>query len=248
MKDLFSDGAEAYSTFRPEYPESLIQFLLARVAEHNVAWDCGTGSGQLAAMLAPHFGAVHATDISDQQLQQAPAIKNVFYKKEPAEHTAFPAGSFDLITVAQAIHWFQFDAFYDEVYRTLKDNGLFAVTGYALLSIHPAIDEVIQGLYSTILGPYWDAERRYIDEWYLTIPFPFEEIETPQFTQQVDWTIDQLFGYLRTWSAVHHYRRSTGQDPLLLVKAELEKAWGSNTTCSVTIPILLRAGRKRPQQ
>lgn len=244
MKDNFSAQAGKYAQFRPDYPDSLINFLAAFVQNREAAWDCGTGNGQLAVKLAPHFKVLFATDISDAQLQNAPRKANIIYRKESAEKTAFADRQFDLITVAQAIHWFQFDAFYKEVYRTLKDDGLFAATGYALLSIHPAVDAVVQHFYTGVIGPYWDAERGYIDEKYRTIPFPFEEIETPQFNQIYRWTLPQLIGYLRTWSAVQHYIRATGSDPVQLIVNELQAAWGDAESYEVTLPILLRAGRK----
>ena len=245
MKDNFSVQAGAYAQFRPDYPDSLASFLLAHTILREAAWDCGTGNGQLALKLAPHFKTVFATDISEAQLGRAPQKENIIYKREAAEASSFADRQFDLITVAQAIHWFPFDDFYREVYRTLKDDGLFAVAGYALLCINAEVDAVLQHFYKNITGPYWDKERRYIDEQYATIPFPFEEIPAPQLIQSYRWTLEQMRGYLSTWSAVQHYILATGHDPLELITDELEKAWGVPAYREVNVPILLRAGRKR---
>lgn len=248
MKDNFSKQSNDYARFRPDYPDALLQYILAQTAHYDVAWDCGTGNGQLAVMLAPHFRCVYATDISDAQLQHAPPHQNIIYKKEPAEHSAFPDKHFDLITVAQAIHWFDFEAFYKEVHRTLKDDGIFVATGYTLFCVNPEIDLVLYQFYTDVVGPYWDKERHYVDERYQSIPFPFEEIKAPPFYRHYEWTFPMLLGYLSTWSAVQHYIQKNGEDPVALVEPQLRSAWGAAKTHAVSFPILLRMGRKHCQQ
>lgn len=245
MKDNFSQQAVAYAQFRPQYPEALVQTLLAHTNRLNQALDCGTGNGQLALQLAPYFQTIVATDISDAQLRNATPHPKITYQQSPAETLAFPDQQFDLITVAQALHWFDFDAFYPEVYRTLRDDGLFAAIGYALFCVDPAIDGILHQLYTDILGPYWDEERRYVDHYYRDIPFPFDEIKTTRMYQHYEWTLPMLLGYLGTWSAVQHYRAQTGQDPIRLIEAPLRNSWGSAVTRTVSFPILLRIGRKK---
>lgn len=245
MKDNFSKQSDAYARFRPDYPDALLRHIIAQVSHFDTALDCGTGNGQLALRLANHFGQVFATDMSAEQLRHAPARPNITYRQLPAEHTDFADRQFDLITVAQAIHWFDFDAFYAEVYRTLRDDGLFVATGYALFCVHPEIDLLLDEFYTDIVGPYWDAERRYIDAHYRTIPFPFEELPAPRFYQHYEWTLPALLGYLGTWSAVQHYRRQTGEDPVALLEPRLQAVWGRAETRTVSFPILLRMGRKR---
>jgi SAM-dependent methyltransferase len=244
MKDNFSEGAREYALFRPDYPDSLIRFLLQHTKYHGRVWDCGTGSGQLAVKLSPHFGQVIATDISEQQLAQAPKRSNIIYKQEVAEEGASGEEQFDLITVAQAIHWFRFDAFYKKVYQALKPEGLFAIVGYNLPEISPEIDVVIRHFYKDVVGSYWDAERRYVDEMYATIPFPFDEIPAPRLQQNCRWKLDHLTGYINTWSAVKHYQKARGRNPVALIKDALIKAWGADEYREVSFPILLRAGRR----
>lgn len=244
MKDNFSTQSKEYAQFRPDYPEALVQYLVAQTRHQHTAWDCGTGNGQLAVKLAKHFDRVFATDLSEAQISNATPGDNISYKAEKAETTSFSDKQFDLITVAQAIHWFDFDAFYKEVARTLKNDGLFAVTGYNLITINPEVDQVIRHFYEDITGPYWDKERRWVDEGYRTIPFPFEELNVPEFVQKYDWTMAQLTGYLATWSAVQHYKKANGTDPLPLILDDLNAAWGAAETLKVSCPILLRAGRK----
>lgn len=177
MKDNFSTQSAEYAIYRPTYPQELFDFLFSLVNQKESAWDCATGNGQVARVLAQHFAGVYATDISEKQLSQALKLPNVVYSVESSEKANVPDVSFDLITVAQAIHWFNFDAFYSEVKRTLKPNGLLAVIGYGVMVIDKKVDQVVHKLYEDILGKYWDSERIYIEEGYKTIPFPFDEID-----------------------------------------------------------------------
>lgn len=179
-----------------------------------MAWDCGTGNGQAALELSNYFDRVFATDISEQQINNAAARDNITYTVQRAEQTSFENNSFDLITVGQAIHWFDFSKFYHEVDRTLKPNGSIAVFGYSLVTIDPDIDKVIHYFYEDVVGSYWDKERRYVDAHYQTIPFPFKEIKAPTIIAKYDWTLEQLTGYLQTWSASQHYIDRNNEDPI----------------------------------
>ncbi|WP_346320111.1 class I SAM-dependent methyltransferase [Chitinophaga sp. YIM B06452] len=243
MKDNFSVHAGKYAKFRPQYPEALFDYLLDLVPERNAAWDCGTGNGQVASRLAQHFNKVYATDISRQQIEQAKPNPKIEYSVQPAEETNFPDRSFDIVTVAQAIHWFDFDAFYREVNRTLKKGGILAVTGYGLLHVTPAVDTVIRRLYVQIVGQYWDRERKYIDENYMTIPFPYTALPSPYFEHTEEWSLEHLKGYLSTWSAVDHYMQDRRTDPVELISDDLKAAWGKESLLTVRFPILLRTAR-----
>ncbi|MGS2761731.1 class I SAM-dependent methyltransferase [Sinomicrobium sp. M5D2P9] len=243
MKDNFSGHSGAYSRFRPGYPSELISYLVSRTGQQEYAWDCGTGNGQLAVKLADYFEEVYATDLSANQVKNAEQKQNVRYKVENAEKTSFADGQFDLVTVAQAIHWFDFAGFYAEVKRTLRKDGVLAVLGYALLQVDESTDRVIRKLYSDILGTYWDPERRYIEELYQTIPFPFREEKTPVFRNEYRWTLEQLCGYLETWSAVKHYIRKNGENPVAMIYDELKESWEEWDTKTVIFPIMLRVGR-----
>jgi ubiquinone/menaquinone biosynthesis C-methylase UbiE len=243
MKDNFSTQSEQYVKFRPTYPDELYQFLLSLVKTKDAAWDCGTGNGQVAQELSKHFKKVYATDISEKQIKNAIQRENILYKVESAERTSFPDKSFDLITVAQAIHWFDFGAFYKEVERTIKPNGVLAVIGYGLLSIDKDTDKIINRFYHEIVGPYWDKERKYVDEYYRTIPFPFKEIEPPKLYNTYEWNIEHFIGYVETWSAVQHYIKANNQNPVDLIYKDLEQTWGTNAAKAVKFPILLRIGK-----
>ncbi|KOS08133.1 SAM-dependent methyltransferase [Flavobacterium akiainvivens] len=243
MKDNFSAQAKGYAQYRPTYPEEMIKSIASLPAMRIRALDVATGNGQVAVALAKYFDKVYAIDISEKQLQQAPQVSNVSYSVQPAELTNFPDRHFDLITVAQAIHWFDFGAFYKEAHRLLKTRGVLAVMGYGNIKTNPHSDAVIQRLYKEIVGPYWDAERRYVDENYETIPFEMMEEEAPGgFENRFTWSFEQLTGYLNTWSAVQHYIKANGTNPVDLIKDELKKSWAQNDG-NVVFPLFLRVGR-----
>lgn len=247
MKDLFSEASDKYAQHRPQYPQALFDYLNTLVTNKDQAWDCGTGNGQIAAVLADTYTQVYATDISTAQIAAAPQKPNLQYSVQSAEQTTFPDNSFNLVTVVQAIHWFDFDAFYAELKRTARPNAILAVIGYSNLKIDHNIDPLIQTFYAGILGPYWDAERRYIDEQYLTIPFPFEEIKAPAFQISVDWTLEQLIAYLGTWSALKHYLKANPDNPLIALENHLASVWGPEPVRSMHFPLLLRIGKVNPQ-
>jgi len=243
MKDNFSHNPSGYAAYRPSYPDRLFQEIRNLVPSTSLAWDVGTGSGQVAIKISDFFDRVEATDISANQIQYARSSPKINYSVQPAEKTNFKDDHFDLITIGQAIHWFDFNQFYTEAIRVAKSNAIIAVLGYGLFRINPEIDKVIDGLYADILGQYWDSERKYIDENYLTIPFPFPEITLPSFSYQAYWDLDHLLGFLKTWSAVKHYQTQNRKDPLEPVLPELIKSWGSSKNHLITFPIINRIGK-----
>ena len=243
MKDNFSRQSDQYAKYRPTYPPALFDYLYEQISNKQYAWDCGTGNGQVAHILAERFKQVAATDISQQQLDNALQRDNIRYSLQAAEKTNFPADSFNLVVVAQAIHWFDFDQFYAEVNRTAKNEALLCVIGYGRLQIDEALDAVISTFYQQVIGPYWDQERRYIDEDYQTIPFPFEEISAPSFVNEQVWTLEHLIGYLNTWSAVKHFINANHYNPIDQLQESIQRLWGSEASRLIRFPILLRIGR-----
>jgi len=243
MKDNFSSGSDQYLKFRPTYPSDFIDYLNALVRNKGNAWDCGTGTGQLAVELSRSFQHVFATDISRSQLDNALQADNISYSVQPAEHTHFRNKQFDLITVGQAIHWFDFEKFYAEVRRTAKDNAIFCAVGYRRIKVSEQVDSIITHFYENVLGGYWDAERQYVDENYATIPFPFSEIETPRFEIKLNWTFEHFINYFNTWSAVKHFIKRNGHNPVDALANEVKGHWGDMPMREVSFPLLLRIGR-----
>ena len=226
FKDHFSGHAAVYREARPHYPDALFDWLAAAAPGRALAWDAGCGNGQASRALAARFAQVHASDPSAQQIANADARANIDYRVEPAEQCALPDASADLVTVAQALHWFDHPRFYAEVRRVLKPGGLIAAWSYADCRVDAAVDAVKHRLYVDLTGPYWLPERDHVESGYRTLPFPFEEFAPPRFELCMHWTLAQFLAYLRSWSASQRYLKATGVDPVALVEADLRAAWG----------------------
>jgi len=246
FKDHFSDGAEGYRASRPGYPAALFAFLAGEAPGRRCAWDCACGSGQASGALAAHFELVVATDASQAQVRLAPPVRGVGYVVATAERAPLRAGAADLVTVAQALHWFDLPGFFAEVRRVLRPGGVVAAWTYGLLRICAPVDACIDRLYAQ-LNPWWPAERAHVDAGYRTLPFPFAPLPSPGFDMTGRWGLEDLVGYLGTWSAMRRCRAQTGTDPLAGVRDELARAWGDpRAQREVTWPLVLRAGRHGP--
>lgn len=256
FKDLFSSNSKEYASSRPTYPRSLFEFLVGLVRYRNLAWDCATGNGQAAVFLSEHFEQVIASDASKEQIENAQPRDNIRYEVFPAEKTTLVDNSVDLITIAQALHWFDLDEFYKEVKRVLRkdDNGgdtngsgVIAAWAYGLHSISTEIDNITHLLYEDILGSYWPKERKIVENKYQDISFPFQEIDMPVFQIELDWTLSELIGYLYTWSSVQKFIEKNNSDPIKQINDDLAAAWGDKNTWHkrrrVVWPIYIRVGR-----
>lgn len=244
FKDHFSAQAADYARFRPRYPDVLFQYLASIAPERELAWDCATGNGQAAVALAGVFEHVIATDASGEQIANARPHLRVEYRIAPAENSGLDANKADLVTVAQALHWFDLTRFYSEANRVLKTGGVIAAWTYNLLHIAPPIDAVINHYYDTVVGAFWPPERRLVER-FSELPFPFIEIAAPPFEMALEWTLEHLLGYLRTWSATQRFIEANGNDPLEGVGADLRSAWGdSGQLRRVVWPLTLRTGRR----
>ncbi len=241
FNDHFSAQSADYARHRPLYPAELYEFL-AGLGGRRLAWDCATGNGQAAVSLAAHFDRVIATDASRAQIDAAIAHPGVSYRLAAAEDSGLDTDSVDLVTVGQALHWFDTRRFFAEAARVLVPGGSVAAWCYELCTVSPECDAAVGRLYDEIVAPFWPPERRLIEERYAGIRFPGTEIDVPVFEMNVCWTVDDMLGYLRTWSACQRYRREHGDDPVGLVEAELRKAWG-RTSRTVRWPLTVRVSR-----
>jgi len=244
FKDHFSKQAREYAKFRPQYPRELFAFVAANSLNDQLALDCATGNGQAAVLLAERFRKVIAIDASAAQIENALPNERVEYQVMPAEEMSLPNESCDAITVAQALHWFDLDRFYTEVRRLLRPNGALSVWSYYELVVSPEIKAIVRHYHDEIVGPYWPPERKLVGPAYLRLPFPFAEIDSPPFESQVLWSLEELLGYLGTWSATQRYLAATGRDPREAVADDLAQAWGGETKQRLmTWPLTVRIGR-----
>ena len=244
FKDHFSKQAADYAIFRPCYPQELFDYLGSIAPSRQLAWDCGTGSGQAAVGLALVFDRVTATDASEKQITNAEQRERVEYRVAPAENSRIESGTVDLIMVAQALHWFDLERFYAEARRVLKPDGVLAASAYNLLHIEPTIDDVVNRYYFEVVGPFWPQERKLVEQ-FDNLPFPFHEIDPPKFEMTAQWNLDHLVGYLRTWSSTQRFMAAKGSDPLEQITDDLHNAWGDpQQTLNVIWPLIVRIGRK----
>ena len=245
--DHFSTQAADYATFRPHYPAELFAFLAGVVPRRELAWDCATGNGQAAVPLSRYFSHIVATDISAAQLRHAEPHERIEYRVARAHDSGLPTGSVDLVTVAQALHWLDLPAFYSEVERVLAPNGLLSVWSYGSASVDTdALTECVAHLEFDILGKHWPEGRALVGEALRDLPFPFEELESPVFTLNASWRLDQLVGYTRSWSATTRYVSERGRDPIPDFERELRAHWGDPASRHVVHwPFVLRVGRVR---
>jgi SAM-dependent methyltransferase len=244
--DHFSTLADAYARGRPHYPDELFGYLSSVCRRHELAWDCATGTGQAAIPLTRHFNRVVATDASGAMLAQAPAGRNVEYRVAPAESSGLAADSVDLVTVAQALHWFDVESFYREANRVLAPGGVLAVWTYGRQTVEgEPLTDMLQEFYTDVVGPFWAPARRHVESGYRTLPFPYSELSPPAFTMEERWTLDELLGYLGTWSATGSFRRARHRDPVEELARRLAPAWGQpSVPRTVRWPLCLRLGPK----
>jgi SAM-dependent methyltransferase len=243
VADHFSSVASAYAAHRPSYPPELTRWLASQAPGRRLAWDCGTGSGQAAVLLADEFERVVATDPSEAQLRHAAAHLRVDYRLSSAADSGLPSGSCDLVAAAQAVHWFDLPSFYAEVDRVLRLDGVLALWGYARIEIAPVIDEAVQRFERITVGDCWPPGRERATDQYRGLPFPYPRIEPPRFVMERRWPCARFLEYVRTWSAVERYRRAHGKDPVLELAAEIEARWGPEER-DVRWPLHMLAGRR----
>lgn len=249
FKDYFSTQSKAYGRFRPQYPKGLYKYLSELCEDHELVWDCATGTGQAARGLSGYFNSVIATDASARQIESAAGPDNVVFRRKLAEKSGLAPQTVDMITVAQALHWFDLDGFYKEAKRVLKPNAVLAVWTYNLLEVgEEDIDLIIKKFDEDIIGAYWPEERQLVRDNYAAIDFPFNEeggaAPIPEFNMTIYWSLDDLMGYLATWSSVAAYKAAKGCDPLREICPDLCAVWGAaNNKKNIKWPLSFKIGR-----
>ena len=245
FSDHFATVATHYAESRPTYPPELFDWLASQCHGRQLAWDCGAGSGQASGELARRFAHVIATDASASQIACAVPHTKVEYRVASAEDSGLPDVSVDLLTVAQALHWFDFERFFAEAKRVLKPGGVFAAWTYGVLHVDDAeIDARVQRFYQEVVGPYWPPERYHVEAGYRTITMPFTPLTAPTFSMRLSWSLEQLLGYLCSWSATAAYIKARGHDPVDDLVEELSSLWGDPNHCrAVDWPLSMLVGR-----
>jgi len=244
FKDHFSTKSGDYADYRPTYPRALVEYLAGLCGQTELALDVGCGTGQLSVLLTERFSQVVATDASAQQIEKAETHDRVAYRVAPAEQSGLPDHSVDLITAAQAAHWFDLDAFYEEAHRVGKPGAVLALITYGVIQADPDISPIIEHFYKDVVGPYWPPERRQVEEGYCSFAFPFEEWAAPPLAIDVQWQAADLIGYVDTWSAVRGLEKAQGRQPIERLQRELLALWGEpQHRRIIRFPLSLRVGR-----
>ncbi|MCB0792217.1 MAG: class I SAM-dependent methyltransferase [Flavobacteriales bacterium] len=243
FNDHFSSVAASYAAYRPRYPQTLFTWLATLVEERERALDVGTGNGQAAVMLAPHFRKVIATDASAEQIAHARERAGVRYQVAAAHESGLPDASVDLVTAATAAHWFDHALFNAEVVRVLRPGGVLAIWHYLDATVDERIDAILLD-FRKLIAPHWPLGRMHVEDGYSTLPFPFPDMgPLPAFACHMHWTADQLLGYVATWSALPKAREVLGKELMVPFAWEVREAWGEGTR-EVLFPISMRVGRK----
>ena len=244
FKDHFSGHSDAYASFRPSYPVALGDFLATCGSGTELVLECGCGSGQLTGLLADHFDLIVASDASEQQIALATPYPAVEYRVAPAERSGLEDACADLIVVAQAVHWFDLGAFYEEARRVARPGAALALISYGNMYVDAEIDPLIATFYHGDTKDYWPAERALVEGRYRSLPFPFPEVESPKMALEADWRLKQCLGYIGTWSAVRRYLEATGEDPMPAFAETMASVWDPPATPrKVSWPLTLRVGR-----
>lgn len=242
FKDHFSEHADAYRAHRPTYPVAIFDWLRSLTPSNQLAVDVGCGNGQASVALTSYFDRVVAIDPSDAQIRRAETHKRIHYEVSPAERIPLTDHVADLVIAAQAAHWFDLQRFYAEVMRVLRPGGVLAIWCYQTLELdHPA-DAVIRAFYRQKVGAYWPPERHMVDDGYAQWPFPFDEIQAPDFQIRIQWDLQELLDYIRTWSAVQRFIQDHLHDPT----DELADTLGQcrlGPLIRVRFPVRMRVGR-----
>jgi SAM-dependent methyltransferase len=243
--NLFGPQAERYAKVRPHYPPALFHYLAVMARTPRLAWDCGTGTGQAAIGLAERFARVEATDPSAEMIAQAPPHARVHYRVAQYD-SGLPDASVNLVTVAQALHWFDLGPFFSEVRRVLAPDGVFAAWCYALCRVEPRVNEVLDQFYRVTLGPFWPAERRHVDDGYRTLALPIDESVPPPIEMSHDWTLLEFLAYVRSWSGVTAFIAARGEEPILAFEETMRRTWGNAVVRRrVVWPLSFRIGHLR---
>lgn len=242
--DHFSSVAAAYAESRPDYPPSLFAWIGSRLRHRGLAWEAGCGSGQATRGLAVHVDRIHASDPSAAQIAQAQAPAHVHFAVEAAEACSLADASADLVFVAQALHWFDRDAFFHECERVLKPGGLLVACGYQDVVPPEAIREPFDALRSQI-APYWPEQRAWVDAAYAGFDWPFAPVDVPCFAMHAQWPLARLLGYASSFSASERCRESTGIDAVAVHASDIAAAWGTpDTVRELVWPLFVHARRK----
>ena len=130
VRNSFSNVIDAYKKYRRDYPEKTYDLIHEFCPDVSAkVLDLGCGTGIATNHLALYYDTVVGTDREESMVEAARegAVANATFIATSSEKLPFEDSSFDLVTVASAYHWFDYDRAGKEIYRVLKPNGKLCV-------------------------------------------------------------------------------------------------------------------------
>jgi SAM-dependent methyltransferase len=241
--DHFSELAARYAAYRPHYPPELVGVLADRCERSGVAWDVGCGNGQLSVALAARFSRVIATDPAQAQLDHAERGPRVEYRCTSAEASGLPDASADLAVAAQAAHWFDWPRFVVEVGRVVRPGGLVALVSYRNADLTGDVGELLEAFYREI-EPYWPSGRAHVTNRYRDLALPWPALTAPPIEMTATWTLDELIGYIMTWSATARLVAARGEAPVHELRRRALAIWPDREPREVHWPLTIKLARR----
>ena len=210
--------------------------------------------------LAKIYKNVIATDTSPKQLEFAIKLPNIRYQLTPPtmsitelEQNVATQSSVDLVTIAAALHWFDLPQFYKQVKWVLKKpNGVIAAWTYTMPEINESVGAVFKPFDTVDCEPFWEPQRKLVDNKYMSIDFPFEPVDGvdntgpfDQFVLEKVMNLDNYFTFIRSCSG---YQTAKDKGVELLTDNVIDKfkvAWNVDGQSQkvARFPIYLRIGQ-----
>ena len=242
-----------YDIYRPKYPEEFFQKILDLLpSEKRVNYlDIATGTGALIFPLSSHFSNI-SLGIDSSGSQIATALKKVedfklknlqFNMMDVLEVPNFIAknqiSKFDLITIGQALHWFDIPVVLKMIKNELlNENGILSVLSYACLGYEYNVkDQTKANLgyqryqeWYEIIEKYFDCDRGALMKGFEGSPFKeiFGNMEKDEKIYKNETTDVDFVKYLKTYSAYNCYcdknsKNAGYKDPILKLEEEIKK-------------------------
>jgi ubiquinone/menaquinone biosynthesis C-methylase UbiE len=202
----FSDRAETYAKYRPRYPDEMLQFLEALVAPPAAVADVGSGTGILTAQLLKCGYDVWAVEpneamrtAAERTLSDSTAFRSVV---GTAEATTLEDRSIDLITCAQAFHWFERVQTRLELSRILKSDGWVALLWNERQEDASPINRAYDDLLQAMASDYQNMSHRRIAAEDIRAFFAPGETQLRTFANSQTLDCDGFLGRLMSSSYV----------------------------------------------
>ncbi|ORZ24766.1 S-adenosyl-L-methionine-dependent methyltransferase [Lobosporangium transversale] len=254
-----------YQSFRPGYNANFFKMVYdyhsRNHGQFDVAVDVGTGTGQVASVLAEKFKQAYGVDASETMLASAVQKPNLTYYANKGEDLKdISSGSVDVLTIAEAIHWLDRPKFFSEVKRVLKPHGTFVALGYGfpVFEKYPRASQLIfeLGNEPDKLGPIWELGRLIADNLYKCIEVPLDDVERHYFPNNKDGypllmseqvSMEHFRNYLKTWSGYKTFSERHPERPDIVdetIEAILkEEGLKNEDVVDVTWPTVLILAR-----